>query len=652
MKKHILLVMFVYTTNALANQGLKITLDLDAQTPLSLNISDTPVADENLTVRSAPTSSIVTPAFQNAIHNEDMATSDTTPLYTIQTSGRYYLANDIFARRTTTTTGVVFSITANNVVLNLNSKTIAPHVSSAHTGATAIQVTGGLSNTQILNGTIQGADSNGTQRFAKGVEVLSTSSINKVVKLRNLHVTRLRDVSGTCTGLELNGINDLLLDDCNVNDCTISSASGTKILYGISLNTVNNFALNGCECNNNVATSSDAASTVNGLRLATCVNGTVENVIASNNQSVAGGALAATTYGIIASACSTINFKNSTASSNKGTSGTTGAVSGFYFTTAPLCNLTDCYANNNQDATTACTPSGIYIGSNSDCCTLTRCNAEQNNSALSSSSVYGIRVESAKNTLVDCHANANSSGSSTGYGIYLSGSHENTLNNCSANYNQGSATCYGIFALSSNNNGFLNCHANGNQSTANSGSCSGFYSNGGANNIFESCVANGNDTYPDSNETGTTAAGFRLASSEARAQLINCRAVGNRGGTTSSFAYGIYLESASASTVKNCYLAYNNVANGAAFGYADDSSTSSTVLINNTAAGQGQCLGTTLDASIQWGANTKPTTTNQNYWWKHPGTGDDVRNAIAEAPILSFLSISTTVGDWTNISLY
>ena len=36
---------------------------------------------------------LVTPAFQNAIHNESLATSGTN-LYTIQHSGRYYLANN------------------------------------------------------------------------------------------------------------------------------------------------------------------------------------------------------------------------------------------------------------------------------------------------------------------------------------------------------------------------------------------------------------------------------------------------------------------------------------------------------------------------------------------------------------------------------
>ena len=100
-------------------------------------------------------------------------------------------------------------------------------------------------------------------------------------------------------------------------------------------------------------------------------------------------------------------------------------------------------------------------------------------------------------------------------------------------------------------------------------------------------------------------------------------------------------------------MAHNTVDDGAAFGFADDTSSPSTsLLINNLAVGQGKCLGGTLDASLQWSGNTKPTASSLNYFFQHAGEGDDPRNTIQEAPIANFLSISTTVGDWTNISLY
>ena len=618
-----------------------------ADVNLTINIKDS--ATPESTTRVAQ-SHLVTPAFQNPIHNEDLATTNTTPLYTIKSSGRYYLAGDITANRPTTTTGVVFSINASNVTFNLNSKVIAPHVSSAHTGATAIQVTAGVSNTTIMNGTIQAADSSGTARFAKGIEVLDTATVNNTVKINNIYVTKLRDVSGASNGFELNGINDLSVENCTANDATISSAAGAKTMYGAYLDTVNNFIIRNCEFNNNAATSSNTASTVVGLYCTTSNEGIVDNVIASNNAVTATGAVGAC-QGVKLVSSRDITLTNTQACSNVTTGGAAGLNAGIWLASAPLCTLVDCTANNNSDATTAANPTGFYIAASSDSCKFIRCRAEQNNTAVSTSVARGFYVASNCNRFENCRANANS-GSGESYGMYFTSSSENQIVNCMSNYNQSSAAgVKGIYLTACNNNQFTGCEASGNVSATGSMTTAGFFSTGtGTGNIFDTCIASGNDA--GASTTSAIVAGFYLDATEARGEILNCKAIGNRSGSTTCFAYGIYINSGTNCVVKNCYMGYNTVTGGAAFGFADDSSTGSTLLVNNIAAGQDKCLGDTLDASLQWTANTKPTTSNQNYFFKHLGTGDDPRNAIQEAPILNFLSVSTTVGDWSNISLY
>ena len=652
----------IIASSATANLNLKLSLKTPDNAPIEIQKDYSPGMLTSAKRGLSDPVGLVTPAFQNPIHDEDLATSDTTPLYNIKSSGRYYLAGDIFAQRADTATGVIFGITAANVSLNLNSKVIMPHVSSAHTGATAIQVSAGLSNVQIMNGTIQAVDSNGTQRMAKGIEIPTTGTVNNTVKLRNLYVTRLRDVAGITRGFDLNGINDLSMDNCTANDSSMTTLTTVAaVSYGCLLDTVNNFVVRDCEFNNHSATSADTASEVIGLVIDNSQDGIVENVSASNNSCTVSATAASTCQGVFVTATvgasRNIQFNNVKASSNTADSSSLSVSSaGFFINSAPICNFVDCVANNNTDASSGAHPTGFYLASGSDSCSFVRCRAEQNTTAVASSSAYGFRIESDNNSLEDCRANANS-GSAASYGIYLSGSTENRVVNCSANYNQSSAAAaYGVFMTGTcNNNRFLNCESNGNQATVDSAAAvvAGFYSTGGSDNVFENCVANGNDAFPDADESGTNASGFRLAGSEARAQLVNCKAIGNRAGDTSSFAYGIYFESTSNCTVKNCYMAHNNVSNGAAFGFADDTATpSTTLLINNLAVGQGKCLGGTLDASLQWANNVKPTSSNQNYFFKHGGSGDDPRNTIQEAPIANFLSISTTVGDWTNISLY
>ena len=682
----------IIATSATATLNLKLSLKTPDNAPIEIQkdydtapkmkVEATKPANDAKKGFAVSDLGLVTPAFQVAIHNEDFLTSDTTPLYTIRGSGRYYFANNIQAQRTSTTTGVVLSIDADNVTLNMNDRVLVPHVSSAHTGATAIQVSAGKSNVQIMNGTIQAMDSSGTRRFAKGIEVPTTGTVNYTVKLSNISITRLRDASGTCRAFDINGTNDFSMENCHANDCNVSNGGSATTMRGISLDTVNNLVIKDCESSNHSAEVSSDASTVVGLYMNTCVDGVVENVVTTNNHADAGSSSdVGTCYGVhVLGSSKNLSFKNVNSSSNKATSTSSGGVAGFIVNNSPINSFTDCIANNNNDAGVGSNPIGFGILGSSDNCSLVRCRAEQNTTALGSSAVYGFQITSDNNYFEDCSANGNSGTgdiNSAVYGIYFSGSTENRLVRCVANYNSNASTsdddnanAYGVFLTSSsNNNHFLECQANGNTTAAASVDVSthavGFYSSAGTANRFEKCIANGNSE-TDIAQT-VHSAGFQFAGAETRSQLIECEAVGNTVGTvaggnaTGARAYGIYFSDTSGADkciVKNCYIAYNSVLDGATppdglnFGFYDNNTASTSVLINNLSIGHGRCMThTELDASNQWNNNSEPSV-SQNYFWKHAGTLDDPRHVVQEAPILNFLSISTTVGDWTNISVY
>ena len=591
---------------------------------------------------------LVTPAFQNAIHNEDFLTGSSNPLYTIRGSGRYYFAGNITAS-SSTAGATILQIAADNVSLDMGDKVLSPISTAANTTANAIAVSAGKSNIQIMNGTIQCRD-NGTptQRFSKGIVIAGLTSY--AIKLLNVAVTGAKVNAFEVTDTT----NDFSMEGCTAND------GAGAALNGATLTSVTNLSIRNCEFTNNIST-----STCNGLTLANCSDGIIENCLVTNNTAV--GAL----NGITLSASTATNgkniqLKNVNASSNASTGGETVGV---LLTGIPLVTFTDCIVNNNN------TSSGSIFGIklvdtsstiNCNACSFVRVQVNNNNSA---SNAYGIYTQSDNNNFEDVMACSNySSGNAAVYGINLATSSENRFTRCLTNYNNStytgntdaSASVYGVFATSSNNNHFLACEAIGNTTSSTAAvTAAGFYSTAGTSNRFEKCIANGNKAAGAAN-AAMIAAGFMFSGAETRSQIIKSEAVGNWavGASSAARCYGVYFQTSSSGAsqciVRENYIAHNTITSGLAFGFYDNRDASTTVLKNNLAVGQGQCAGSALNASLVWGAtgdNTEPSS-NQNYFWKHAGTGDDPRNLIQEAPMLNFLSISTSVGDWSNISIY
>ncbi|HLB40227.1 MAG TPA: hypothetical protein VJJ83_00405, partial [Candidatus Babeliales bacterium] len=164
-------------------------LAADAATAAGDACTDSCPIDNTITRALAPAQAggvIVTPAFEYSIKSSDLSTplavggTAATPAsgsvsFSINTPGRYYLASDAAARVSTSfiNTTMIY-INANNVIFDMNGKTLFPNGTGATNGAglTAIRVAPSLSNVVIKNGQISGYQPNGTTSYiASGIVV-------------------------------------------------------------------------------------------------------------------------------------------------------------------------------------------------------------------------------------------------------------------------------------------------------------------------------------------------------------------------------------------------------------------------------------------------------------------------------------------------
>ncbi len=603
---------------------------------------------------------IVTPAFQNPIHPEDLSTS-ANPQYTVKSSGRYYFTNHI-SRNHNTAAGVVILINASNVTLDLNAKSLVPTVSGSLATGTGIAVARGRSNIQVMNGFIYSHDSSGTQKLNTGIDLSETSlssgsGTSYSIKLQDLDITRCK----------LNGISGTAINDLTIQNCSANNGSGASTVNGITLTTVNNLIIKNCNFTKNISSGGNCSA----LKLTDCIDGLIENCDLGETQTTGDSIDPIGIYLEYSSlGCRNLTFKKINTSGSVASGSTGGTAKGLFVADSNGASrnlrFEDCLFNN---ITSTGNVRNIDLV---DCaeCKFYRCQANGGSSSSSGSDVHAVALGDnvANCYLEDVTANGNYNAANSGIKGFRIACTNTTLVRCIANNNYSTNTgasssvyVYG-FSVEANDNTFIECQANGNMTQAAAAvTCAGFYSSASTNNRFEKCIANRNRS--TSTSSAVVAAGFILAGAETRSQIIGCEASHNLVGDATSSngsarAYGIYFNGSSPAvncSVKNCNLHYNTVGSsgsGKAFGFYDNSASPSTsLLIGNIAMGQGQCLGTTLGAALQWNANSEPSA-SQNYFFKHAGTGDDPRQMISEVPRQNFGSISTAVVNWQNISVF
>ncbi|HLB40226.1 MAG TPA: hypothetical protein VJJ83_00400, partial [Candidatus Babeliales bacterium] len=186
-------------------------------------------------------------------------------------------------------------------------------------------------------------------------------------------------------------------------------------------------------------------------------------------------------------------------------------------------------------------------------------------------------------------------------------------------------------------------------SAAGTGACiaTGFYSTSGTANEFCNCRAISN-TAPGTTTAAGVAAGIYL-NGEARSQILACNCSASSTSTTAttntSTAAGIYLVSSTANTiVRDCLLNFNTSAY-LQYGFYDSAGDTTSVLINNQAAGQGRCTAL-LSTSFHF-----PSNTPMNFYFQSEGTNENPRNIIVETDNFNWQTISTAVPAWSNISI-
>ena len=359
-----------------------------------------------------------------------------------------------------------------------------------------------------------------------------------------------------------------------------------------------------------------------------------------------------------------------------------GEVVKYGFNIAALATLTNCAAESNT--TTAGTCYGIYVtGANGS--KLIKCQSNQNSSSGGGDTV-GIYIRASDGVLMDtCTTNGNTGSAFSVSGFYLdtsdscrlesclTGENKSTtasipvygfftdgtscvFNNCIAGHNQntataGTATVAGFYLLGNSGlfnsgNQLINCQARNNLSLSEVGcTVAGFYSIGGTANEYRNCQAINNTA--SSSLTGT-AAGIQLVT-EQRSQILACNCSSNSTSSTvasnTSTAAGIYLITNTANTVvRDCLLNFNT-GGYLYYGFYDNAGETTSVLINNQAAGQGRCTAL-LTTSFHF-----PSSTPMNFYFQSEGTNENPRNIIVETDNFNWQTISTAVPAWSNISI-
>lgn len=606
-----------------------------------------------------------------------------------------------------TTNNTMIYINASNVIFDMNGKTLFPAgtgSTSNGAGLTAVLVAPSLSNVVIKNGQINGNQPNGTTSYICTGIVVGAGCSN--ITISDVAVSNVGGGALTpnsylnpfaapfVAAVEFKGstgatttCSDIILQNISVNN-TNSSVSATSVV-GLLLNFCNGVQLNSCNFGGSQATGASTPAAY-GTYLSFCNTIAFDGCSASQN----GTGSTNNAFGFYTNATSAVSFNNCDASQ------TTGALtSGFNLVSGGPYKLTNCTASN---ASGAAATYGFNVNA---LATLTNCSAESNSS--SAAICYGIYVSDADGSkLTNCQANQNTGTGGQAVGIYINASDSVLLENCSTNGNTGTATSVSGFYLTDSDSCQLNNCSTGENNTATSGiPVYGFYIDS-TSNILNNCVS-GHNYNSNAASTTTLAAGFYLTGASGT-QVVNCQARNNYVADTSSSTAGFYSgNSGRANEFRNCQAINNACLNALAtgnavgiwlngetlsqilasncsanytgtgttgtgygiflqnsssntivrdnslnfnvgalkFGFFDDAAETSSVLINNQAAGHGRCFPVNTSYAFPVGQSMN------FFFYTAGGLGENPTNIIVETDNFNWQVISTAVSKWSNISI-
>jgi len=322
----------------------------------------------------------------------------------INTPGISQLGGDALADPTDTNDSM-YCINVSNVIFDLGGFNIAQDPSNRIAGFNAINISPGLSNIVIRNGTVQGMT---------GVGIFVGAGCNNI-SLENMSV-----IDCDATGILFNGnsasvIQDGLVDNCLIYSCT--GANGNPA-YGLRLIYCDNINVQGSTFDRN-----DAGDTNNGYGISsewctTCRFGDCE-VNANGGMSLGVGINIYNSQWSIIQNCNAINTVG------RGT-GSASAI-GFLIDTSNHTTISNCISKHNNNVLAEAYAFKATNGSDN---LFSNCEANQTIGGTIAAGFLFNNTESAS-SIINSQARVNNGGTAgTGYGILL-----DTAQNCDILFN-------------------------------------------------------------------------------------------------------------------------------------------------------------------------------------------------------------------------
>ncbi len=399
------------------------------------------------------------------------------------------------------------------------------------------------------------------------VTCLKITSSNVVLDLRGHSITGTTMQGAGMCAIEV----ESMLSNVTICNGTINAINGNAIKTGISCNnvTIRDMVVNNC--------------TDVGINFS-CTDSIIERVkIFSCNNFLISSAAGLYLNGAHRVKIRDCQFDNNWSFANHSY--------GIYIGLSSYVELLRCSSNQNAGGSglVAYNAYGFYASSSNN---LTFKDCESFGTATSTGTAYGFCLEYCNSALLEsCVANRNSASGAPVYGFRIDNSNRCLLKDCRAFDNTSNHHAYGFMAYQSYYNSFENCQAIGQSSTSflMSTTVAGFASLGSRGNVFKGCVASGNVA---ASIAGARAVGFYFSEAEKYSHIIGSYVYSNNG--ASGTAYGIFLDGAQWSTVKNNQI-YANIGDTNGYGIRDSSISSINMFVQNFAYGNGSSDGTIVN---------------------------------------------------------
>ena len=402
--------------------------------------------------------------------------------YTISSSGLYTFVGDIAYQATEGASGqggaTALFIDADNVVIDLNGRTIYNNNGADNNALTGIEIASNRNNITIKNGTI---NEFGTQ----GILVNDGCS---AIFLKNISISNCNIIGIYFKGTSGNPIKGALLDTLSITNINYNAVGNA---CGIFLNYTQDTLINNTIITNVINSNGDAYGILaNGSKYLKYINTTISSTrgkkssnfhfvtaigsIIENCNSLYSSGSNGDSFGYHLIFCKSVLLKNCISSKHTASSSN---CYGFYNQSSANINLKNCFSYSCSNSSAGATTTAGFYTTTTARSSFTDCKSVGHQTANNASAIaagFILAADCTQNTFQNCTAQANGNQSSAGnaYGFYFGNNSTNTynsINNCLslANICNASGAAKGFYDISTNStNMFVNNFAFGNTNSS------------------------------------------------------------------------------------------------------------------------------------------------------------------------------------------